>query len=85
MQAVNYYIVVEKIKEKPKKVAGLILTEKTDSDNRYIKAKVVTKGNLVEGIDDNSTIYYDKHAGHGIHWKEKLLQVIKIQDVVLVE
>ena len=85
MQAVNYYIVVEKIKEEPKKVAGLILTEKTDSDNRYIKAKVITKGNLVEGIDDNSTIYYDKHAGHGIHWKEKLLQVIKIQDVVLVE
>ena len=85
MQAVNYYIVVEKIKEEPKKVAGLILTEKTDSDNRYIKAKVVTKGNLVEGINDNSIIYYDKHAGHGIHWKNKLLQVIKIQDVVLVE
>ena len=85
MQAVNYYIVVEKIKEEPKKVAGLILTEKTDSDNWYIKAKVVTKGNLVEGIDVNSIIYYDKHAGHGIHWKDKLLQVIKIQDVVLVE
>ena len=66
-------------------MVNLILTEKTDSDNRYIKAKVITKGNLVEGIDDNSTIYYDKHAGHGIHWKEKLLQVIKIQDVVLVE
>ena len=59
MQAVNYYIVVEKIKEEPIKVAGLILTDKTDSDNRYIKAKVISKGNLVEGIDDNSTIYYD--------------------------
>ena len=85
MQAVNLYIVVEKIKEEPKKVAGLILTNKVDSDNRYIKAKVISKGNLVEGIDDNSIIYYDKHAGHGIHWKEKLYQVIKIQDVVLVE
>ena len=85
MQAVNYYIVVEKIKEEPKKVAGLILTDKVDSDNRYIKAKVISKGNLVEGIDDNSIIYYDKHAGYGIHWKEKLYQVIKIQDVVLVE
>ena len=85
MQAVNYYIVVEKIKEEPKKIAGLILTEKTDVDNRYIKAKVITKGNLVEGVDDNSTIYYDKHAGHGINWKDKLFQVIKIQDVVLVE
>ena len=85
MQAVNYYIVVEKIKEEPKKVAGLNLTDKVDSDNRYIKAKVISKGNLVEGIDDNSIIYYDKHAGHGIHWDEKLYQVIKIQDVVLVE
>ena len=85
MQAVNLYIVVEKIKEEPKKVAGLILTDKVDSDNRYIKAKVISKGNLVEGIDDNSIIYYDKHAGHGIHWNEKLYQVIKIQDVVLVE
>jgi len=85
MQAVNLYIVVEKIKEEPKKIAGLILTDKVDSDNRYIKAKVISKGNLVEGIDDNSIIYYDKHAGHGIHWKEKLYQVIKIQDVVLVE
>ena len=73
------------IRDRPIKVAGLILTDKTDSDNRYIKAKVISKGNLVEGIDDDSTIYYDKHAGHGIHWKDKLFQVIKIQDVVLVE
>ena len=85
MQAVNYYIVVEKIKEEPKKVAGLILTDKVDSDNRYIKAKVISDGNLVEGIKNGGIVYYDKHAGHGIHWDEKLYQVIKIQDVVLVE
>ena len=85
MQAVNYYIVVEKIKEEPKKIAGLILTEKTDVDNRYIKAKVITKGNLVEGIDDNSTIYYDKHAGHGVQYKDILYHVIRSGDVVLID
>ena len=57
MQAVNYYIVVEKIKEEPKKVAGLILTENVDSDNRYIKAKVISAGNLVEGIKNGGVVY----------------------------
>ena len=85
MQAVNYYIVVEKIKEEPKKIAGLILTEKTDVDNRYLRGTIISAGNLVEGLKDGDTIYYDKHAGHGINWKDKLFQVIKIQDVVLVE
>jgi len=85
MQAVNYYIVVEKIKEKPKTIAGLELTDKLDSDNRYLKAKIISKGNLVEGIKDNDIVYYDKHAGHGIRWEDKFYQVIKAQDIVLIE
>ena len=66
MKAINHYIVVEKIKQGPKKVGGLILTEDIDADNRYIKAKVISIGNLVEGIKDNDIVYYDKHAGHGV-------------------
>jgi len=85
MKAVNYYIVVDKIKVQPKTVAGLILTEETDNDNRYTKAKIISAGNLVEGINEGDVVYYDKHAGHGIMWKEKLYQVIKAGDVVLVE
>ena len=50
MKAVNYYLIIDMIKEEPKKVGGLILTEKTDEDNRYLKAKVVSIGSLVEGI-----------------------------------
>ena len=50
MRAVNNYIIVEKIKQGPKKVGGLILTEDIDEDNRYIKANVISIGNLVEGI-----------------------------------
>ena len=35
MKAINNYVVVDKIKTEQKKVAGLILTEDIDEDNRY--------------------------------------------------
>jgi len=85
MQAINHYIIIENIKEGPKKIAGLIMTEETDKDNRYLKAKIISTGNLVEGLKDGDTIYYDKHAGHGISWKDILYHVIRSGDVVLVE
>ena len=85
MKAINNYIIVEKVKEGPKKIGGLIMTEETDQDNRYLKAKIISTGNLVEGLKDGNTIYYDKHAGHGISWKDELYHVIRSGDVVLVE
>jgi len=85
MQAVNNYIIVEKIKQGPKKVGGLILTEDVDADNRYIKANVISVGNLVEGIKNNDVVYYDKHAGHGVQYKDTLYYVIRSMDVVLID
>ena len=85
MKAINNYIIVEIIKTEPKKIGGLIMTEDLDSDNRYIKAKVISVGNLVEGIKDNDIVYYDKHAGHGVQYKETLYQVIRSGDVVLID
>ena len=85
MKAVNYYLIIDLIKEGPKKVGGLILTDEVNEDNRYLKAKVVSIGNLVEGIQKGDTIYYDKHAGHGIQHKDKFYGVIKQQDVVLID
>ena len=41
MKAINRYIIVDRIKTEPKKVAGLIMTDDTDVDNRYIKAKII--------------------------------------------
>ena len=72
MKAINRYIIVDRIKTEPKKVAGLIMTDDTDVDNRYIKAKIISTGNLVEGLKDGDNIYYDKHAGHAITWKDDL-------------
>ena len=85
MRAINNYIIVEIIKNEPKKVAGLIMTEELDDDNRYIKANVISTGNLVEGIKDNDIVYYDKHAGHGVQYKDILYQVIRSGDVVLID
>ena len=85
MEAINSYIIVEKIKTEPKKVAGLILTEDVDSDNRYVKAKVIPTGNLVEHIKEDNIVYYDKHAGHGIQYKDNYYYVIKQMDVVLID
>ena len=85
MKAVNHYIVIEQIKEGPKKVGGLLLTEELDETNRYIKATIISTGNLVEGLKDKDIIYYDKHAGHGITWANTMYHVIRARDVVLVE
>ena len=84
MKAVNYYLIVKKIKE-PKKVGGLLITEELDEDHRYSKAEVISIGNLVEGIKENDIVYYDKHAGHSIQYEDILYYVIKVGDVVLID
>ena len=85
MRAINHYIIAKNIKTEPKKVAGLIMTDDTDVDNRYIKAEIISTGNLVEGINEKDIVYYDKHAGHGITWADTMYHVIRARDVVLVE
>ena len=88
MRAVSLYIVVEKIKSKPKTIGGLEISDSIDSDNRYLKGKVISKGDLcppdeVLKIDD--IVYYDKHAGHEITYNNKQYYVMTIKDIVLVE
>jgi len=85
MKAVNHYLVIERIKDEPTKVGGLILTEETDEDNRYLKGKVISIGDNVEGIKEDDIVHYDKHAGHGIQHKDKFYYVIKQMDVVLID
>lgn len=85
MKAINYFVVIEKIKEAPKTVGGLELTESQNSDVRYLKGKVISAGNLVESLKKGDIVYYDKHNGHGIEWKDKLYHVLKLGDIVIVE
>ena len=45
----------------------------------------VFAGNLVESLKEDDIVYYDKHNGHGIQWKDKLYLVLKLADIVMVE
>ena len=85
MKAINYYIVVEKIKEKPKSDSGFVLTETQDEDVRYLKGRVVSVGDQINGIKEKDIVWYDKHAGHGIEFNGNFYIVIKHGDIVIVE
>jgi len=37
MKAVNYYIIIKKIKETPKSESGFVLTETQNEDVRFVK------------------------------------------------
>ena len=85
MQAINDYVIVDKVKEGPKKVGGLILTDETDETNRYRKANIVSVGNMVEIVKEGDSIYYDGVAGHDISYKDEMYRVIRMRDIVTVE
>ena len=84
MQAVNNYIIIDPIKEDVKEEEGLLIMDQHVDDIRYLKGKIISVGNLTEGIKIGDTIYYDRRAGHGIEYDNNLYQVIRQQDVVLV-
>ena len=86
MQAINYYIVIDKIKEAPKKVGGLELTESQNKDERYLKGEIISIGDQVPDVlKVGDIVRYDKHAGQGIQYNDKLYFVIKVSDIVIVE
>jgi co-chaperonin GroES (HSP10) len=84
MQAINNYVIIEPIKEKTKKEKGLLIMDQHVDDIRYLKAKIISTGNFTEGLKENDIIYYDRRAGYGIEYENKLYQVIRQGDVVLV-
>ena len=88
MRAVSYYIIVENIKLEKKKIAWLEISDGIDSDNRYLKGKIISKGDLCppdEVIKVDDIVYYDKHAGHEITYNNEQYYVMTIKDIVLVE
>ena len=85
MKAVNKFIIIDAIKEEVKPTeSGLIITDKHQNDIRYKKAKVISVGSEISGLNIDDIIYYDKHAGYGIEFEKRYYLVIKEQDVVVV-
>ena len=85
MKAVGNNIIItpEKVKTDKTK-GGLLIIEKDREDIRYRKAKVVSVSDDITTIKKDDTIFYDRHAGHGIEFEKEKFIVIKLQDVVVV-
>jgi len=85
MKAINDYVIVNKVKEGPKKVGGLILTDETDETNRYRKADIISVGEQVQVVKKGDVIYYDAFAGHDMSYNDDMYRVIRAKDIVIVE
>jgi co-chaperonin GroES (HSP10) len=85
MKAINHYVIVDKIKEAPKKIGGIEMTEQQDKDVRYLKGKVISFGDQILMLKEGDIVRYDKHAGHGIEFEDTLYYVIKLSDIVIIE
>ena len=83
MKAVNYYVVVERTKEEEVKVGGFVMTDRTNEDLRYYKGKVISFGQMVDFLEEEDIVWYDRIAGQKIEYNDKLYFVIKASDIVL--
>jgi len=84
MRAVNYYLIVKKLKQDIVKLGGLELDDRL-AEHRYLKAEVISAGDKVDFVKQGEVVYYDRHAGHEITYEENVYQVIKVGDIVIVE
>jgi len=84
MEAVGKCLIIQKIKEGTTTTkGGLMLAENQREDIRYVEAKVLSVGNEVVGIENNDSIFYDRHAGHKIEIDKETYFVIRLGDVVV--
>ena len=85
MRAIGNNIIIKKLKEGTTETkGGLLLAENQRDDIRYTEATVVSVGELVQGIKELDTIFFDRHAGHKIEYNKETYHIIKNKDVVVV-
>tara|TARA_R100000935_G_scaffold57916_1_gene93174 strand:+ start:1450 stop:1710 length:261 start_codon:yes stop_codon:yes gene_type:complete len=85
MRAVGRNLIIEKTKAGTTTTkGGLMLAENQREDIRYIEAKVISIGSEVIGINKDDIIYYDVTQGFKIEIDQKIYQIIKTENVVVV-
>ena len=85
MKAIGRNILITPYKQGTEKTkGGLLLSEQQRQDIRYHKGKVISVGNLVCGIKEGDSIFYDKSSFHRIDIDQKDYCIIKDVDVVIV-
>lgn len=84
MKAVGNFLIIEPIVKEAKKDSGLIIPESLEKDIRYLKAKIISKGDVVQApVDEGDIIFYDKHAGHIVRLGVIDYKVIEERNIVL--
>ena len=83
MKAVGNFIIITDDEVIQKNDLGLIITEQSDLNIRYIIGKVITVGDLVKEVEPGNFVYFDKVAGSDLRVKGKKFKAIREQDVVV--
>jgi hypothetical protein len=84
MKVLSKFILIDSIKESSERGSGLLMTAGDVKELRYVKAKVISCGELVNDIPADSIIYYDKASSYDVLIDSKRLTVIQEKDVVCV-
>tara|TARA_R110000744_G_scaffold72752_1_gene145890 strand:+ start:236 stop:502 length:267 start_codon:yes stop_codon:yes gene_type:complete len=87
MKAIGKNIIIRKTKEGTTTTkGGLLLAESQREDIRYTEAVIVSIGEeaAATGLQQQSVVFFDRHAGHKIEVDKEIFHVIKLQDVVVV-
>ena len=83
MKAEGDFIIVEDGEVYQKNELGLIISDKSDLNVRYIIGKVITIGELVKEVKEGMVVYFDKVAGSDIRIKGDKYKAIRERDVVV--
>ena len=83
MKAVGSFIIVRDEEVVQKNELGLIMTEKSDNNIRYVIGEVVTVGDDVKEVAPGQFVYFDKISGSELRIKGEKFKAIRERDVVV--
>ena len=78
------YILVKDEEVIQKNDLGLIITEESDNNIRYIIGEVVSVGADVKEVEVGGRVYFDKIAGSNLRVNGEKLKAIRERDVVVI-
>lgn len=82
MKAIGTYLLIKPYEEEVRN-NGIIISGEELSGIRYKKGNIVSKGELINSVDEGQDIYYDKSGVNQIIVNEVLYHVIRERDVVV--
>ena len=56
MKAINHFIIIDKIKEAPKTVGGLEITQNQNHDVRYLKGNIISVGDKIDFLKEGDVV-----------------------------